>query len=894
MVIRGMLLGSVALLTLLAGCTSSRNPATGLAEQADTVDTTLPTQLPRTAVPSHYAILVTPHADALTFDGKVAIALKVVKPTRELVLNAADLTFGTATLTPDKGAAMPAKVTIDASAQTATFAFDKELPVGGYRLDIAYAGKINTQANGLFALDYKNAEGKDARALYTQFEAADARRFVPSFDEPDYKAKFDLSARVPASQMAVSNLPAQSSKDLGNGLKEVKFATTPTMSTYLLFFGTGDFDRISKRAGTHEVGIVTSRGNGEKARFALDAETQILPYYDDYFGVPFPLPKLDNVAGPGQSQFFGAMENWGAIFTFEKILLLDPTISSEADRQAIFSVEAHEMAHQWFGDLVTMAWWDDLWLNEGFASWMENRTTQHFHPDWGADVDHVASREDAMNLDSFATTHPIVQQVRTVEQANQAFDTITYQKGESVIAMLEGFAGSDAWRTGIQAYVRKFAHRNSRTRDLWAAIEGAGAKGLTTVANDFTSQPGIPLITVGPAQCVNGNTVATLTQTQFSNDKTAEAAAHPLTWHVPVRATVGGKSPTQIITQARMSRIEVPGCGTLLINPGQTGYYRTLYAPQQAGALRAGFAGLGPVDQYGLLTDTWALSTAGYQPMARALDLLAAMPAGANGKVFGEGLATWIGLYDQFDGDAAAQAAIKARILRTYSPRLAALGFAPRAGEPPLDTLLRQSLIGQLGRIGDPAVVGEGQRLFAAFQHNPNAIPGPLKETWLGAIAQNATPATWEALHGIAARTNGSVERTALYQMLGRAKDEALAKRALDLALTKEPGATTSAGMIRAASNPHPLLALDFVLAHLPQVNGLIDISGRSRFIGGLVNGVSDPAVIGKLQTYASANLAATDRRPVAQAIGKIQWRVANRPRVKAEVVQWLKAHPLA
>ena len=888
---RAYLLGSVALLAAVGACTT-RGPASPLAEQVDTIDAALPTQLPRTAVPSHYAITVTPHAEQLSFDGKVRVDLKVIAATRELVFNAADLAISSATLTPANGQPMTGAVSTDAAKQTATLAFAEQLAPGDYRLDIAYSGKIGTQANGLFALDYKDVDGKDARALFTQFEAADARRFVPSWDEPDYKAKFDLTAIVPANQLAVSNMPEASHSDAGNGLKAVKFQTSPTMSTYLLFLGIGDLERISKTVGDREVGIVMSRGNADKARYALDAEAQILPYYNDYFGVPYPLPKLDNVAGPGQSQFFSAMENWGAIFTFEKVLLLDPAITSESDRQAIWGVEAHEMAHQWFGDLVTMAWWDDLWLNEGFASWMANRTVRHFHPDWGADVDAVAAREQAMALDSFATTHPIVQQVRTVEQANQAFDNITYEKGESVISMLEGFAGENVWRDGIRAYMRKFAYRNTRTTDLWAAIEGAGAKGLVTVASDFTSKPGIPLIEVTGSSCVNGKTVATINQAQFSNDRKDAVAANPLSWHVPVRASVAGGVPALHITQGRTARMELPGCGLLLLNPGQTGYYRTLYSRPQADALLAAFATIGPVDQYGLLSDALALSNAGYQPMSRALDLLAAIPADSHQKVATKGVSSWVALHGQLDSDPAAQQAIKALILRQYSPRLKALGFVPRANEAPLDTLLRQTLIGQLGAIGDPAVVAEGQRLFAAWQKDPNAIPGALKETWLGAIAANADAKTWDALHRIAGNTRGSVERTALYQLLGRAKDESLARRALELSLTREPGATISAGMIRSTATAHPGMALDFVLSHLPQVNPLVDISGRARFFAGLVANADDPALAARLDAYANANVAAEERRPVATAVGKIRWRVANAPRIRAEVAQWAKARP--
>ena len=884
------LMASAVLTGALAGCSVGSQQRAVPQTVTDTIDPGVPTQLPRTAVPSHYAITVTPHAGRLAFDATVAIDLKIIKPTRALVLNAADLTIASAALTPAKGQPLTARSSIDAGAQTATLSFEQELQPGAYRLDIAYAGKINTQANGLFALDYKNLEGRDARALFTQFEAADARRFVPSWDEPDYRTTFDLKARVPAAHMAVSNMPAAASRDLGNGLKEVTFRRSPSMSTYLLFFGLGDFERISKKVGNSEVGIVATRGNAEKARFALDVEAQLLPYFDDYFGQPYALPKLDNVAGPGQSQFFGAMENWGAIFTFEKILLLDPAITSEFDRQNIFSVEAHEMAHQWFGNLVTMAWWDDLWLNEGFASWMASRTTQHFHPDWGADVEQVVSREAAMDLDSFSTTHPVVQSVRTVEQANQAFDSITYEKGQSVISMLEGFAGADVWRSGIRSYMVKHAYRNTRTSDLWAAVEQAGATGLASIAKDFTTQPGIPLITVGPAQCVGGRTVATVTQSQFSNDQRQQVLASPLSWHVPVRAAAGGEA-AQVITAARTTRIEAPGCGVLLINPGQTGYYRTLYAPAQTEAIRAAFARIHPVDQYGLLSDGLALGGAGYQPMDRALDLLAAVPADAHGKVAAKSLSSWASLHQELAGDVAAQAAVKARALGHYGPRLQRLGFTPRDVEPPLVALLRPRLISELGYLGDPAVVAEGQRLLAAWQTDPKAIPGSLKESWLNVIARNATPANWDALRATARRTPGTVERSTLYDMLGRAADPALARRALDLSLTTEPGPTVSAGIIRAVAERHPAMALDFVLANLPRVNQLVDLSGRSRFVSRLVEQSGDLALIPKLQAYAAANLGADDRRPVEQAVGRMRWKAENRQRVRQEVIGWLRRH---
>ena len=861
-------------------------------QQSDTIDTSLPTQLPRTAVPHHYAITVTPHAEKLTFDGDVGIDLAVVAPTRELVLNAADLKLASAMLRPAKGGdALPAKITLDAKAQTATLAFSRAIEPGSYHLAIRYSGVIHTQANGLFALDYKNAEGKDARSLFTQFEAADARRFVPSWDEPDYKATWDLTARVPAKSMAVSNMPAASTKTLPSGLKEVRFQTTPIMSSYLLFFADGDFDRISKQSAGKEVGIVVSRGNADKARTALDDEAQILPYYNDYFGTPYPLPKLDNVAGPGQSQFFSAMENWGAIFTFEYAILDDPAITTEAQRQNIFETEAHEMAHQWFGDLVTMAWWDDLWLNEGFASWMENKATQHFHPDWGAEIDRVASREGAMGLDSLNSTHPVVQEVRTVEQANQAFDAIAYSKGQSVISMLEAFATPDVWRDGIRRYMAKHAYRNTRTTDLWAAVEEAGARGLKTIATDFTMQPGIPLISVGPSQCVNGATAVTLTQSQFSADRREEVSAKPQSWHVPVRATAGGQQ-AQVVTQGRTTQLSVPGCGPLLVNAGQTGYYRTLYTTQGAAALTAAVPQLAPVDQYGVIADSMDLSTAGYQPMAIGLGFLNSMPANGSADVTQHVVGLWDSIYDLLDGNAALQGAIAGRVNAKYGPRLQQLAFTPKAGEPVADTTLRPSLIGTLGKYRDAQVQAEAARLFTEWKQNPEAIPGSLKTTWLRVIARNADAATWDVIHERAKTTTGNVERTALYQLLGLAKDETLARRALELALTDEAGKTVSAGIMTSVASVHPRLAIDFVLSHLSQVNKLIDISGRSRFMQRLASTSRDPALIPILEGYAKDHLAASDRKPIQQAIDRIRSESAQTARIKAETDAWLKAHP--
>ncbi len=841
-------------------------------------------------MPAHNEIRMTPDAGKLAFKGNSAIDIDIKTPSNSITLNAAELTINQAAIRSGTSKALPATVSTDAAKQTATFTFSAQLKPGRYTLDIDYAGKIYQQANGLFALDYKDPTGAEKRALFTQFEAPDARRFVPSWDEPNYKATFDLTVTVPENEMPVSNMPIASTKAAGAGLKEVTFQRSPKMSTYLLFFGLGEFDRITKQVGPTEVGVIVGKGNGPKGQYALDASAKIVAYYNDYFDTPYPLPKLDNIAGPGQSQFFGAMENWGAIFTFERILLVDPKITSARAQQGIFSTDAHEIAHQWFGNLVTMQWWDDLWLNEGFASWMESKTTVHFNPEWQSEIDRVYGREGAMALDGYATTHPVIQKINTVEQTSQAFDTITYSKGEAVITMLEGFAGSDVWRAGLRSYMKKHAYGNTKTDDLWNAVEGAGAKGLVKVAHDFTKQPGVPLINVDSAVCKGGNTLVALTQSEFSRDRKAETAAKPQRWNVPVIAQTIGSTPVSAIVGGGKGQMTVPGCGTLVVNAGQSGYYRVLYQPAMVQALRTDFAKLPAIDQVGLLGDAESLAGADYQKMAVPLSLLDAVPANASQRVIEDAVGSFATYFEYFKDNPKRQAQLAKITSARFGGVLDGLGTVQKPGEPFVQSNLRSSLIASLGSMGDPAVVTEANRLFAALDKNPAALDGPLRTTWLSIIARNADKATWDKIRKLGQTADSQRVKSTMYGLLGRSNDKALARAALDLALTTEPGATTSAGIISAVAGEHPDLAVDFALANLAKVEAFVDVASRSEYVAQLAGGSEDPAMPAKLDAYAKKYLTAESRKPVDQAITSIQTRLKTRPRVKAQIGEWLDA----
>ena len=846
------------------------------------------TQLPRGVRPLHYDIAITPDAKNASFSAQVAIDLEITAPTNSITLNATELKFARATLAPKSGAVQEAKIAVNDEAQTATFTFARPLQRGRYKLALDYSGAIGTQAVGLFSLDYGTADGK-RRALFTQFENSDARRMIPSWDEPAYKASFALRATVPAGEMAVSNMPVKSSTTLADGRVEVRFAETPKMSTYLLFFALGDFERATANVDGTELGVVTRRGSVAQAAFALESSKAVLREYNDYFGVRYPLPKLDNIAGPGRSQFFGAMENWGAIFTFEYALLLDPAISTQHDKQEVFATAAHEMAHQWFGDLVTMRWWDDLWLNEGFASWMESRMTARLHPEWNTSLEAVNSRDGAMRRDALATTHPVVQHVATVEQASQAFDTITYQKGEAVIRMLEAYVGEDAWRRGVRAYMREHAYGNTASSDLWRQVERAAAKPVTAIAQDFTLQPGVPLIRVGEPVCKGGSMTVALSQGEFSRD---QPERKPLSWRVPVIAqAAGGKAPARTLVTGGKGSLTLPGCGPVVVNAGQSGYYRTLYSQAGFAQLVGQFAALAPIDQLGMLSDTWSLGMAGLQPAANILDLAEATPAGADPQVWALVARSFGSLHAMYGEDKAGRARLDAYAVKRLAPVMAQIGWTAQAGEPTSHANLRAQLIGTLSHLGDQATIDEARRRYAAMGTDPSAVPGALRKTIMAVVAEHTDAAGWEALRRAAQAEKSPMIKDAMYSLLASSDDRALAERALALALTDEPGATNGAAMIAVVSRSHPELAFDFALANMEAVNERVDATSRSRYMPGLAGNATTPAMIGKVRAYAEAHIAPEARRDAETAIAGIEDRIKVRRERMPEIDAWLAQH---
>ncbi len=836
-------------------------------------------QLPKTVVPVLYDISVEPDAKELTFTGSESVTIDVKQATRTIQLNAAGLNITTATF--DGGAAV---FKADAATQVLTVTLPKAASVGRHTLTFAWSGTIGRSASGLFAIDYTNTDGSAARMLATQFEAPDARRFAPMWDEPAFKAKFRLTTTAPDKEMAFSNMPATSVTKQADGTQLYRFGETPVMSSYLLFLGMGDMERKTVQAGNTEIGIISRRGVVDQGDFALAAAKNLLAYYNDYFGQPYPLPKMDMIAGPGSSQFFGAMENWGAIFYFENELLFDAKRATESNKQRIYTVVAHEMAHQWFGDLVTMAWWDDLWLNEGFASWMEGKSSSDLMPAWKSAAESISGeRETAMGIDATAATHPIIRKIETVDQIGEAFDGITYSKGQAVIGMLESTLGPDVFRKGIRSYMAKHKYGNTVTEQLWAELSAAAGKPVAEIAHDFTLQGGVPLVTLTGATCANGTTTATLAQGRFGLDA---ASKTPQTWHVPlVAATLGGGQTSAIVT-GPTTRVTIQGCGTLVLNRGKGSYTRVLYDEAGHAAIVRDYAKLDLTDKLGTLGDDYALAAGGYQDLSRYFAVTAKVGADADPLEWSsvaDGLGRIAGLYD----GTPLEAPVRSRSLAILSPVLARIGIDAKPGESPLVGNLRESLVGRLGTNGDPAVMARARAYVAALAKDPTAIPPAIRQPILSTYAVNATPAEWDALLALTKAEKSPVAKNRFVSLLGAARDDATAGRALALLKTDTITTPQKAALLRAVAARHPDMAFDWAVANRTLVDGFVEESSRAGYVVGLGGGSNDPAMPGKITAYAAANLPAASQGGAKRVVAGIAVRKATAERLRPAVTAW-------
>ncbi len=851
-----------------------------------------PGKLPKEVVPTDYSIRIVPKIDQFTFTGTETVKLNVRSPVHQLVLNSLELKIEAASV---DGKDLPASaIKTDKEKELLMLTLPLKLAQGDHTLALRFSGKINQQGQGLFYMRYQEqGTGVPKVMLGTQFEATDARRFFPCWDEPVFRARFQLSAVVPENWLAVSNMPIESERKITEG-KEVRFAATPPMSSYLNVFVAGELDLIEARSDSTQVRVIATKGKAELGRYALEATAQILHYYNDYFGVPYPLPKLDQIALPGG--FGGAMENWGGITYYESALLFDPKNSSTETKQNIYEVIAHEVAHMWFGDLVTMAWWDNLWLNEGFASWMGTKCTAHFNPQWEVwlrrNLPRDPSRrigiakEQAMEGDSRSTTHAIQQRIATEAEANSAFDDITYKKGLSFLRMLESFLGEDVFRDGIRGYTAAHEYSNTTTADLWNALSEASKKPVGDIAAGWTEQPGFPVVTV--KRETDGK--VRLTQKRFTvNFKNAP----PLEWKIPLTYLVIGQAPATLLMTGKTEILEnIPADRAVKLNVKGAGNYRVEYDEPSWSLLLQAVPTLGVEDRVNLLSDAWALVQADRAPASRYFQLAQKLPALTeiaereqiiNVLAFINGLLARNPEREKFQRYARS-------LLR---PTFEILGWEPKQGEPSTAANLRASLISALGDLNDPEIIAGCRERFEKYLANAASLAPDLRPAVFAVVCRYADEKTWTKLHQLGLATTSIEEKQNYYNALGCVTDPKLVKKTLAITLTDELPTSRATSLVPkvARDSGHPDIAWEFARTNMKALLAKIDAAGANRYAPSLFTFFSDDLRADELKTYAKNNLPPASALEVAKVVDEVQFRSEFKKRLVTQLNTWLDHH---
>ncbi len=859
-----------------------------------------PGKLPKEVVPTDYSIRIVPNIDKsvsrtdssrgeLTFTGTETVKLNVRSPVHQLVLNALELEITEASL---DGKALPkSAIKTDREKELLTLALPSELARGDHTLALSFSGKINQQGQGLFYMHYhEQGSGTKKIMLGTQFEATDARRFFPCWDEPVFRARFQLTAVVPENWLAVSNMPVESEKKIAGG-KEVRFAPTPPMSSYLNVFAAGDLDLIESRSGPTQIRVIATKGKAKLGRYALEATAQILQYYNDYFGVAYPLPKLDQIALPGG--FGGAMENWGGITYYESTLLFDPKNSSADTKQNIYEVLAHEMAHQWFGDLVTMAWWDNLWLNEGFASWMGTKCTAHFNPQWEVWLRRNLPRdptrrvgiakEQAMESDARSTTHAIQQPIATEAEANSAFDDITYKKGQSFLRMLESFLGEDVFRDGIRRYIAAHKYSNSTTADLWNALSEASKKPVGEIAAGWTEQPGFPLVRV--KREAEGK--VRLTQERFAvNFKNAP----PLQWKIPLTYSLVGEAPATLLMTSKIGNLQnIPADRALKLNVNGAGNYRVEYDEPSWNLLLEALPKLGVEDRVDLLSDAWALVQPDRASVSLYFGLVEKLPPSTE-LAEREQIINVLDFINRLFVGSPEREKFQRYAQSLLRPTFETLGWEPKEGQPPTAGNLRADLINTLGDLNDPEIITGCRERFEKYLANPASLAPDLRPPVLAVVGRYADEKIWTKLHELGLKTTSIEEKQNYYNALAEAIDPKLVKKTLPIALTDELPTSRAIFLVAgvARDSDHPDIAWEFAKANMKALLAKTDAVGVNRFAPSLFTFFPDDLRADELKSYAKDNLPSASAPEVAKAVDEIQFRAEFKKRLATQLRAWV------
>ena len=835
-------------------------------------------------IPEHYSLWFAPDLEKETFRGRQTIDVVVTQPTTTVTLNAAELQFGEVKIT-SGGRTQVATVTVDATGERATFTVPNRLSEGPARIEVTYSGILNDKLRGFYI---SRANGR--KYAVTQLEATDARRAFPSFDEPAFKATFDISMTVDAADTAISNGRVVSDTPGPEpGKHTLTYARTPKMSTYLVAMIVGDFVCAERAVEAVTIRVCSTPDKKDLTGYALDVAQHQLKFYNDYFGIRYVGDKLDLIAVPDFAA--GAMENWGAITFRDRLLLIDPERSSVNVRKNVASIISHEIAHQWFGNLVTMKWWDDIWLNEGFATWIATKPLAEWRPDWKVQLDEVEDSIGALGIDALRTTRAIRTKVETPDEINEVFDGIAYEKTAAVLRMIEAYVGPDAFRTAIASYLKKYAFRNAAGEDFWTEVARVTGRPVDRILRSYVDQPGAPVLAIRN-RCEGNNTQASLAQERFFGTPGASASA-PQRWTLPVCSSTPTGAPRCEVVNRASQTVRTPGCGQVFANADARGYYFSEYAPDTVRAFAKSPGALDPAERLSLLGDEWWMVRAGRHDIDVFLDLAAAFSTDDTPPVV-DNIASRLGTTAAAIADPGQLPAFQRWIRERFTPGLNALGLPGDAGDPDERQLRRATLLTLTGVTGnDPEVQRRARELADAYMKDPRSLPPSLAPAVLQVAAVSGDRALYDRyvaqLGTLAANPE---EYYRYFNALTAFGDPALVKRTLEFALTPavrtQDTATLIGGLLARPSSRDA--AWEFTRTEWKTIMQKL---GTFQGIPGIVNALgnfcsTDRAT--EIRAFFKANPVPPVERTLQQALERIENCAALDARQSAPFATWLTA----
>ncbi len=849
-------------------------------------------RLPEVARPDNYKLTFTPDIDKATFEGEETITLHLLKPASEITLNSADISFQDVSIA-SSGTTQKAKVTPLKEKEMVVLSVDKPLAVGPATIHITYSGILNSEMRGFYL--GKDSQGRKYAA--TQFESTDARRAFPSFDEPDYKATFDITAVADKGHVAISNQKVLSDTPGPGDKHTVRFATTAKMSSYLAALVVGNFEYVEGEADGIPIRVYATTGKKEMGKFALEIASDVLKYYDNYFGIKYPYGKLDLVGLPDFSA--GAMENTGCITFREVVLLIDEKQGSADLRKTIASVIAHEMAHQWFGDLVTMKWWDDVWLNEGFATWMSSKPVKSFKPDWNFDLDDVSNTGGTLNVDSLASTRPIHQAAETPDQIQELFDGIAYGKAASVLRMLETYLGEDTFRAGVNAYLQKHQYANATADDFWDAQAQTSKKPVDKIMPTWVKQAGVPIVNV-KAQCSGNSTNVVLTQQRYFVDRTKFDAPNDQLWQIPLclkgSATGDGAAKCALITK-REETVTLPGCSSwVLANAGATGYYRAGYQPDAVRALaNDAETKLTFAERIALQNDIWASIRIGREPVGDYLAFAQGLQSDRNRAVLEDVIERldYIGQYLVGETD---RDSYRAWLRQLLTPAMKEASWEAKPGDSDEQRTLRSRVFNALGYDGrDPDTLAEARKLADQALSDPSSVDHQSAGGAFALAAINGDAEFYDRVMAALKNTKSPEEYYVYFYTLPSFTDQKLLQRTLEFAISPDVRSQDALGLVtNVLGNPAgEQLAWDFIRQHWPEIEKAGGPFASAQVVGA-TSGFCDASKRDQVTEFFTAHKVAAAERTYKQTIERINTCIDLKSQQESQLASWLGQHGLA